>query len=73
MLTTSLFDHDRRIEFYGGPWDGVPYTPLVGAAYPKELHMRYGGVLYRYALRQMDGRIVLGLVQRFLQDGASVK
>lgn len=73
MPTTSHFDHGRRIQFFGGPWDGCPYTPMRGAAYPQQLHMAWHGQLHRYVIGQVDGRVVLRHVQTCLPDGAEVK
>lgn len=73
MPTTSRFDDARTIEFLGGPWCGMKYTPRIGEHYPATMHMTWGGRLYRYDLR------IVGAVYRFehvgsaLPDGAEIK
>jgi hypothetical protein len=72
-LMTSLFDHDRTIEYVGGPWDGHRYTPMVNAAYPRHMHAPWEGELHLYVTKKKRGVIALRYVGKVLPDGSCVQ
>jgi hypothetical protein len=72
VTTTSPFDDDRTIQFYGGPWDGMPYTPRRGEQYPARLDMPWSGQLHHYRLVQRGGVVQLSYMGKALPDGAPI-
>lgn len=72
MKTTSRFDDQRTVEFFGGPWCGMRYTPSVGEQLPALLHVRWSEWLCRYELRKIGDGFRFDHVGSALPDGASM-
>jgi hypothetical protein len=56
MARARRFDDRRTVEFVGGPWCGMPYTPVIGEELPPVFHVPSRDEVHVYELRTDGGR-----------------